>query len=189
MALDTTVGGSATNSYLTLVEFNEYLTNHVSGAAALAMTDGQKEAALITGTRLIDVMFLWNGAAASETQRRAFPRTGLLTRNGFALPSDIHPIELKEATAELSRLLLLSDTTAPSSVSVQGLTQVTAGPVTLKFKDLIELKIIPESVWILIPRSWYERLATDPEPASFDFEVMQSTPCGSNYRSRSIHDA
>jgi hypothetical protein len=188
MALDTTVGGSATNSYLTLDEFNEYLTNHVSGAAGLAVTpDAKKEAGLITATRLIDVMFLWNGAAASETQRRAFPRTGLLTRNGFALASDIHPVELKEATAELARLLLATDTTAPSSVSVQGLTQITAGPVTLKFKDLIELKIIPESVWVLIPRSWYERLATDPEPPTFDFEVMQSEP--SNYRSRSIHDA
>lgn len=177
MALDTTVGGASSNSYNTLVEFDQYLTEHVSGAVALAVTpDAKKEAGLITAARVFDAMFLWNGAPASTTQRRAFPRVGLLDRNGVALDGLSIPIEVKEAHAELARLMLQSDTTAPSAVAAAGLTQVTAGPVTLKFKDLISLKVIPESVWILIPRSWYDRLATEPEPKRLMFEVMQSEP-------------
>jgi hypothetical protein len=62
---------------------------------------------------------------------------------------------LKNAVAELALQLLQSDLTQDNAISVQGITSLRAGPVSLTFKDSIDTKVIPDAVWALLPPSWF----------------------------------
>lgn len=170
MPLDTTPGSATANSYPSLTEANEYNDAHISGWSG---TDAEKEVALQMATSLMDYYFIWTGSAVDAVQALSWPRNGMLSRNGFAIPNTEIPRDLKRATSELARLLRIGDTTAVSDVSANGITELKAGPVTLKF-DLEKIKSqpIPLSVLFMIPRSWYERLITDPEPEYAEIVVL-----------------
>ena len=69
---------------------------------------------------------------------------------------DIHtiPIELQRATAEYARQLLASDLAGNSDIETMGITSLTAGPVSLTFKESVTAKPVPDTVVLLIPESW-----------------------------------
>lgn len=133
---------------------------------------------LIHGTRLVDsirisdTLYAWTGSAASATQALGWPRIGMLTRNGFPIPTDEIPEDLKFATIEYAKALRASDLTANSSV--EGIAEVKAGPVAVRFKgdasSYTGFKPVPESVLLLIPRSWLEH--DDPVTTLLPFEVL-----------------
>jgi hypothetical protein len=182
MALIATPGAADANSFSTLAEFNAYLTTHVNGAAVASKTDAEKEAALVTSTRTLGSMFVWRGTGATATQALEFPRVGLWTRNGFALASDIIPKEIKDATSELARLLLAGNAeSATGSSGTSNLSQLTAGPVTLKFREGAA-EILPSSVTLLIPLSWYEQQVDEDAPQTMLFDTMVSETPTITYR-------
>lgn len=149
-----TPGLGTSNSYITVAELDAYAAGRLHVAAWAAATTAQKEAAVIWATRVIDARVCFLGAAADAVQALAWPRTGLLTRNGFALASTVIPQQLKDATAEMALALLASDVTAESEQSVQGLKKLRAGPVELEFRELIEQKGIPETVKLMFVPGW-----------------------------------
>jgi hypothetical protein len=174
MSLVATPGASNANSYATVEEANAYFTTRLHSDTWLDATVSEKEAALIMATRLIDahysnaipatlggiaaegatLLWGWSGAPASSTQALCWPRTGMFNRNGFAISSSIIPQELKDATAEFAWQLLGTDRTLDSDVESQGITQVTAGPITVKFKDDVSAKVIPDAVHSLLITTW-----------------------------------
>lgn len=174
MALDATVGGASSNSYVTLAEFVTYLTTRPQTPAAVtAATDAEREAALIMATRMIDAYQCWTGASASATQALLWPRTGMLTNTGFAMASNVLPQQLKDAVCELAIAMLVADIFAESDVSVQGITSIKAGPVALTFKDEIAARGLPSFVTSLLPSSWKCENEVDENDAdSFLFEVF-----------------
>lgn len=176
MALDFSVGGASSNSYLSLTEAQAYWESRLF-TDSWDDSDGQ-EAALMWATRLMDAAFIWTGVAASSSQALGWPRVGMLTRNGFAIAETEIPTDLKNATAELAGSLSAEDITESNEILRLGLTGVKVGPVDLKFKggtgaqttsqrnaDLMlqspefayASQMIPDSVRILIPGSWYVR--------------------------------
>jgi hypothetical protein len=96
----------------------------------------------------------WTGAIATDTQALAWPRAGMLDRLGRAIPEDEIPNELKEATAELAGQLLAGDRTLDNAAALEGLTEVKAGSVQVKFAEMIEQRVLPGAVVALMPASW-----------------------------------
>jgi hypothetical protein len=183
------VGATDSNSYLTVSEAQDYF----DARTAVAEWDSaaSQEALLMMATRVLNAMLsghkalirnpqtgafyltspAWTGAIATTTQALAWPRTGMYNRNGVAIASNVVPIELKEATAELAGQLAKADRTADIDAMVQGITSVKAGSVAVTFKDMIDAKVLPDAVWNLMPDSWYTDEIWEPALAA-SFEVL-----------------
>lgn len=176
-----TPGASNANSYATLVEGDAYADSRLySDVWNDGDEDPGKVQALISATSWLDALFIWTGAAATSTQALAWPRTGMLSRNGFAIPSNEIPFDLKKATVEFAIWLMTEQRTADNEAEKQGISAIKAGPVELKFKevrsgtsDVLSLadaevirmgpdfaylsRFVPDAVRALIPPSWYVR--------------------------------
>lgn len=187
-----TAGATNANSYATLAEAADYFDARLPLSTPWDDNDN-KEASLIMATRLLDAYFrgsktivpadariaayyrigpTWLGAAASTTQRLAWPRTGLLTQNGAALSSTTIPDEIRDATCEIAGQLAVKDTSLDNAAAALGITAVKAGPVSVDFKDsALVLKALPSGALLLIPADWYtEEQVT--AAYRFDFEVI-----------------
>jgi hypothetical protein len=118
-------------------------------------TSDQKTAAILWATLLMDRLWYWYGYPTDAIQALLWPRGGMLERNGWEYV-DIHtiPTELKQATSEFARQLLVSDRTGDSDVETQGITSVRAGSVAVTFKDSVFSKAVPDAVFNLIPANW-----------------------------------
>lgn len=189
--LDATVGGPNANSYLTLDEAAVYFDNRIPITPPWAPTGDASTRLLITGTRTLNNMFRggrtlvkksggdsyyivnrkWRGQRATSTQRLDFPRTGLVDGAGNPVPSDVIPEEIKFATAELSGQLGAGDRTLDSDVVTQGIKSVSAGSVSVSFKDDIATQVLPDAVVNNIPPWWYDDETID-YANSFEFEVI-----------------
>jgi len=136
VVLNATPGASTANAYATLAQANTYHEAHVSGATWASATDDQKNRAIAQATRELDAYLVWDGAATSLTQSLAWPRLGLYDPDtGAAVDSATIPDRLVSATAEQARLLLGGDRAAELDQQAQGLKALTAGSVSLTFKD------------------------------------------------------
>lgn len=170
LVLDATVGGVASNSYLTLVEAQNYFDARLPLAGWDTAVD--QTVLLVMATRVLDALAQpfktffpgppayyrvrrkWTGVVSTPTQKLAWPRIGMFTQNGVAIDPATIPSALKEATAELAGQLGTGDRTLDNDVIVQGLTAVRAGSVSLNFKDTIMPQVIPDAVYNLLPQSW-----------------------------------
>lgn len=150
MALVITPGAADANSYASLAELNDYLTYRLPVMTLASATDAQKEAALRMACRLLDSLFDWAGTAVDSTQVLTWPRSGMLTRNGFSIATTAIPRELKEAQCEFAAQLYAADRVADNDAAKQGVTSVKAGSVAVTFKDIDESD--PESVDMLLRR-------------------------------------
>lgn len=151
MALDATVGGASANSFLTNEEAVALAADHPYGSAWAGYTN--QDALLIGATKIL-VRLCFLGTASSETQRLPFPRTSLLTRNGFPLDPATIPSEIKEAQFELALMLGESDISRGSDAAAEGITKLKAGPVELTFADPITQDPVPSNVKQLLVPSW-----------------------------------
>lgn len=138
MALDTTPGSATQNSFATVAEFKTYRTNRLPALAlAVAAVDAAIEAALIVAGRSLDANFDWTGAAVDATQAMTWPRSGMLTRNNFAIGTTTIPQPLKDAQCELAYQLLGGiDLTSDNAAAIAGVDSVKAGSVAVSFQSV-----------------------------------------------------
>ncbi len=165
MALIVTPGAADANSFATIAEGDTYHVGHLYASVWTGMSSADKEAALIMSCRLISTM-PWTGAAVDAIQALPWPRTGMYSRNGFLIASNVIPIDLKYAQIELARLLKIEDKTATNEIQALGLKSFSAGPVSFSFKDGLSTKesaipanraydtMIPDMVRVLLVPSW-----------------------------------
>lgn len=154
MPLDATPGGPAANSFLTLARADELAEEWVDAEVWIATSAPQQEAALISATRLLSRQ-CFEGIATASTQRLPFPRTGLTARSGYGLDPSIIPLDLEYATFEMALTLLRDPATAnESDVAAQGISEVKAGTVHIKFRSDVKYKELPGQVIALLPTSW-----------------------------------
>ena len=129
MSLDASVGGSASNSYLTVAEADAYHTKRLFNSAWTSISDvPTKEAALEWATRVLDRQN-WNGYRMAITQALRWPRAYVYDLDGIMIPSNIIPQFLKDATAELAFLLVQQDRTGDAGT--EGFSSITVGPIKL----------------------------------------------------------
>jgi hypothetical protein len=163
-----TVGTADANSYVTLDEAKAYCTANLYTTEWDALTDAQRNEAIVMATRLLDAdKWPWTGAAVSPTQALGWPRLGMLSRNGFPVAADAIPRELKDAVSEFARQLAQEDRQADNDIIRQGITSVKAGSVSVGFqkssgrsgsnempKEEASWIVIPDLVRAMLPASW-----------------------------------
>lgn len=133
MALDVTVGGEDSNSYLTVLEADAYFLTRLGGSlwADAATTTARKEAVMITATRKINNLGFY-GCKISEFQALAFPRYAYQSRSGvWDVDSDgntIIPVEVGYAELECALWLLKNEgDEAISHDAKRGMNKVSSG--------------------------------------------------------------
>ncbi|MEX0859631.1 MAG: DnaT-like ssDNA-binding protein [Cucumibacter sp.] len=111
MALDVTSGSATADSYASLAEAAAYFT--ARGIATWTGTDDVKESALRRATAYLDNQYRdkWRGVRVNETQSLAWPRVDaggypLYDLDGFSIPTDAIPIQVRSATLEAALLTL-----------------------------------------------------------------------------------
>jgi len=188
-----TPGASNANSYETLAEANEYFDERLPLNPPWIASGDLSIQALIMATRVLDAMaqpykyFVpasgstpayyrtrrqWTGAPSTTTQRLAWPRIGMYDRNGNPIPADVIPYELKAAESELAGQLQQGDRTLDNTVVTQGIKSVSAGSVSVTFKDDIAVQVLPDAVLNLLPPSWFtDELVTWASPSE-EFDVI-----------------
>lgn len=113
-----------------------------------AATDATKEACLRWATRLIDKLWRWDGQKSTTTQALKWPRTYVLDDEGDEIDGAVIPNDLKYATAELARALLV-DAERVEDQEV-GLASLSAGPVSLVFDKYDRSSTLPKTVKSLL---------------------------------------
>ena len=163
MALDATVGGASSDSYLSLTDAEAIAAGTLHTDDWDAADDDDKEAALATATRLLDWMIYWCGAVASRTQALAWPRTGMADplRSDATVPSDILPAQLLQATFAYARAILQVDVLRPTTAGAEGgaIKSVKAGDLGVTYTEGHEAsvtRVVPPVVLLLLPESWIE---------------------------------
>jgi hypothetical protein len=94
---------------------------------------------MIVAARNLDAYFTWTGAAVDDVQALSWPRSGMLTRNGFAIPTSgatSIQIDLKNAQCEWAyQLLAGASFVGDDEAAKAGLSSVRAGSVALSFQS------------------------------------------------------
>jgi hypothetical protein len=105
MALDATVGGASADTYGTLTEANTYWTARQS--AAWGSSDAVKEYALRKAAQFLDNVYRgkWKGQKVDSAQALAWPRGWVTDAEGFGVPSDSIPQQVKNAQFEAAKII------------------------------------------------------------------------------------
>lgn len=107
MALDATVGGEDSNSYVTQAEATAYFADRLH---ADSWEDfASKDQALITASSMLDWNMKWKGFRSSSSQKLDWPRSGVLDSYSVEIDSDTLPDALKVATFEMALSILEED--------------------------------------------------------------------------------
>ena len=113
---ETGAGLANANAYANAADGDAYHEGHLYAAAWTAASAGNKDAALVMATRLIDGQYQFNGVKANEAQALQWPRRQCRIPDfEDELPADSVPKAVIEATCEMARELLIADrTVAPA---------------------------------------------------------------------------
>ena len=133
MALDATIGGTASDTYGTLAESNTYFD--AREASGWDGTDAVKEMALRKSATFLDNVYRgkWKGLRVNRDQARAWPRSYAIDSDGYSVESDVIPPELKYAQFEAAKLIAAGtslETTLDRAVKSE-----TVGPLSVTYMD------------------------------------------------------
>lgn len=152
MPIDATVGGTASNSYVSLEDANTYFSTRLHAETWTSASDADKEAALITATNIIDWYYTYKGGKTASTQALQWPRAGVTVGNE-TYPSNSLPKELIMATCELAMVSIDEDVTADNALA--GLRKVQAGPLMIQTADNgrpPSTGQLPDAVYLLLKK-------------------------------------
>lgn len=109
--LNATAKSASANSYVTVADADTYHDERLHNSEWSSASTDDKERALIWSTELLEANFLWYGYRYSEEQALDWPRSEVYNESGYILDNETIPEKLKNATATLAYLLILSDRT------------------------------------------------------------------------------
>ena len=105
MALDTTIGGAASDSYVTLAEFLAYVSA-MGRTATTGTTDAVRESTLRRAARALDDRYAFRGFRYYEFQALAWPRARVGLVHGWDVKWDTIPVDIKRAQMEMALAIL-----------------------------------------------------------------------------------
>ena len=143
-------GFADANAYADVADGTAYHEGHLYASAWAGASAGDKAAALVMATRIIDSQMQFRGIRAVGGQALQWPRAGCRDADadpdvgwGF-VPVDEIPKAVVDATCELARELLIADRTgAPVG---QGLSYSNVGTTQTGYKAEDRRPILPELV-------------------------------------------
>ena len=157
-------GKADANSYAAVADGDAYHEGHLYASAWTAASTGNKEAALVMATRVLDSLFRFNGFKRMATQALQWPRRecrdpdaesgivpGLLLIRGPYLDETKVPAAVVRATCEMARELLQGDRTGDPDGG--GLAQVSlSGIMTAVFDTQHPRPVAPRLVQAMLGR-------------------------------------
>jgi len=148
LTLDATPGGAAANSYVTEAEGTSYHERRLFSTGWTDAVSATREAALVWATRMLDYSFDWTGSKYTIEQALRWPRYSALDRDGQLFDSTEIPTELKDAVAELARLLIAAD--RPAETGTEGIAKLKVDVIELEFDKLDRTEPIPDEIYQMI---------------------------------------
>lgn len=151
MALDSTIGGSTTNSYVSEAWAGAYFSDRLHNTVWEESED--QASALVTASRMLDHYCTWVGTKATSAQSMEFPRIAV-TGGSVTFTSSEIPVRVMEATVELAISCIPSDRTGDNDLG--GLLQVNAGSLMIKtdnkthYQNTAFPDTIPDKVWKIL---------------------------------------
>ncbi len=132
--IDATLGGASANSYVTLADADAYFETVPDSTDWVGKTTDQKNRALISATRWIDVLSFY-GKRCSETQALKWPRKEYEV-DGIELACTLIPFGIEVATYELARALANDTDAITGSTGTTGIyDQVELGELKVRYKS------------------------------------------------------
>lgn len=131
MALDTTIGGTTADSYVTVAEADTYHANFGNTDWSAIATDALKEAALRKAAQYLDTKS-YQGIKTASTQALEWPRYDVVI-DGYLIPSDTIPTAIKNAQMEAA--LIASAQSLTPNLSNGSVIEETVGKITKRYSD------------------------------------------------------
>jgi len=128
MALDATVGGASSNSYVTRAAAETYFGDRLDVTEWDNASNDNKDAALVMATLRLEQED-YDGVRADQDQNLKWPRYSVYV-DGVYQDSAAIPRVIKEATYELA-LAILKDTTLLSDTGLEGFASVKLGELDI----------------------------------------------------------
>ena len=150
MAIDATVNGANSNSFITVAEADAYWATNLYPTTWESATTANKEKALKMATRILDEKCAWVGTRATSAQALGWGRTDVVY-DGITVSSTTMPIQISNATAQFAGDLLVSNLTA--NAEGKGLNSLKVGDITLDFDKNDTAGVMPEIVQEML-RGW-----------------------------------
>lgn len=142
-----TVTGTSVHSDLLHLDVSPVLSQDLTqGDAVERLTANTKEKALIQATSMLDEYFNWFGTILDEDQALRFPRYSAYDRDGYVYDEEEIPQELKDATCEMALRLLQGDSMTEPSLTTQGFSEVTLGPINVKVDTSNKDDVVADTV-------------------------------------------
>ena len=111
------------DTYVTVAEADTYFTTRYGYDLWDALTEPNKESALVSAAAQLDVMCLWYGSPSEDDQDMAFPRTP---------DADPTPQAIKDAQCEMAYSIVAAGSADVNAADP--VTRLKAGDVELEFK-------------------------------------------------------
>lgn len=130
-------------SYISVAEADDLLSTNIHASAQwAALSQAVREGLLAWASRYLDDRTRWYGRRVSEDSGLRWPRAGVVDRDGVMIADNVIPKQLKAATAEMARFLMVEDRSAERDQD--GLSRLKADVIELEFRDGYTLPKVPE---------------------------------------------
>ena len=149
MALDTTIAGEASNSYLDVARATVILTESRLYATAWTSAPGgvaDQEAALRWATKLIDTYYEFEGKRIKDLQSLSWPRSNAFDVDEIELRYGEIPYRVEWATAELAMELLVRDRSVEPGLLGLGFREAKVGSIMVKVDPSEKPDLIPDNI-------------------------------------------
>lgn len=141
--VDSTVGGVASNSYVSLLEADTYFSDMYNKPLWAPLTEGVKSQLVVSATASLDAYIQWNGSRTTLDQALDWPRTGAYDRDNVMYPIDEIPHLIKVATFELAYHFLVN---GGLTFDQNKIDEVKVGSIGVKFSSYIVDTGIPSYI-------------------------------------------
>lgn len=152
MAIDATVGGAASNSYVTLAEATAYFAGREPSVAWDDAAAADQEDGLLTATRRIEqerfhghTVLPLTGTSSGPTQALSFPRYGVLSREGWTYLHTVIPEGIKRAQLEATYAILSGDL-AVAETGLERFRSAKVGPLAVEINHARVGGALPSAV-------------------------------------------
>lgn len=149
---DATVGGAAANSYVTVDYADDYALLRIGTTAWAALTTANKQAYLVTATRMLETYFAFRGNPADESQALHWPAVDDISWDTLTFDSDTIPEAVKRATCEQALYLLRINAIEDPTAIMAGLASVQVGAIEVEFDKSMTPDQIPGYVAAMLAR-------------------------------------
>jgi hypothetical protein len=118
------------NTYVTVPEANAYFASRLYSDQWTGASGSDKETALTMARRVLERQ-AWKGSRADADQMLAWPRDGVVDREGSAISSTLVPQDIMDAQCELALANLADDLTGNDDT--RGIRRLKAGTVEVEY--------------------------------------------------------